>query len=539
MQVSPRSPSLPIARSMREAVNGFDPDSQDNRCLAMTSDDGSVASYSTQSEDRDVGIFDRVANFADRLVGEKYTAALHYYDVPKYVRLKAAPLQIPKIAFMAIGLCGAAGWIIYYLHFLQYSEVVSSTSVVTLSFPQKNFDVCHDLDIDCDDVGKVAAPTPAYCSNASFVKFQNLAHQYFFEDHHDDSGKVVHAYSRARWQETPSIDVRCQRFDDIDVWRPSKEGYLLASSLTSIRQERCPGEECIWKNKDFQVDFVFDVERFFFKLRHHVQTTTGQVFKNFDGAAFMLINGSKHIVLCDAEKEASGACTIELDSWKRDYPSCGGKSGKKDCFSTGWADFISMDMLLEAAGISLEDGISGGLPRRWWGTAVELNIEYSNAHPGDFWFHWPWTTHLQYTYSVTKLDDYVWGSKAEYENTYVREKDINLENVHGNARRVVRLSGLTVVVNIHGQLATFNVAHFTSLFAVFSIIFSMAVLFVDAFVLFLYKRTHFFKHLPVMHEFFQYDETPHHDHLRGVDFQNFKATTTSAILQDASEHKTA
>eukprot|EP00440_Ansanella_granifera_P055049 gb/GFBE01059674.1/.p1 GENE.gb/GFBE01059674.1/~~gb/GFBE01059674.1/.p1 ORF type:complete len:508 (+),score=78.52 gb/GFBE01059674.1/:1-1524(+) len=450
------------------------------------------------------GFFDRIAIIADGVFGEHRTDCLHFYKVPRMVKIRAAPLQIPKFVFEVLAASGALFWLVWNLHFLEPTLIVSESSVIDLSFPQKNFDVCHDPDVDCDDVGPQQKGTPPYCQNQTWPGLEDDTLNYFFTDHH---GEVNHEYSRARWSEIPSVEIGCRRFDVHDIYKSHTGGPLLATAVTSIAQEQCSSSDCIWKNRDFKLDYVYDAERFLLKVRHHVQTENRARFKNLEGTAFIDIGGETRVIRCSKAKEASGACRYDVQAWKRDYPSCSRE--EKECFSTGFADFISLQTLLEAANISMDDGISGGLPRRWWGTAVELDIEYSNSNPYDFWFNWPWNTHLTYTYTARKMGDYVWQSEVNHAN--------------GNKRTLVRHSGINLFVSVHGKLAQFNAAYFLKVFAIFSVIVNLSKQFVDSFVLFLYSHLPFFKHLPGIHRFYQYEETPHHHDIKRLDADGLAA----------------
>eukprot|EP00930_Biecheleria_cincta_P098574 TRINITY_DN90231_c0_g1_i1.p1 TRINITY_DN90231_c0_g1~~TRINITY_DN90231_c0_g1_i1.p1 ORF type:complete len:518 (+),score=68.80 TRINITY_DN90231_c0_g1_i1:39-1592(+) len=451
------------------------------------------------------GFFDRAANWADHVLGKEIAEPLRFYEVPKMVKIRAAPLQIPKLTFQAIGIVYACVWLIWNLHFLQRNNITSRNAVIDVSFPQKNFNVCHDPDIDCDDLGAAneSATAASYCSDLMLANFRNDATQYFFTD---SSGK--HEYSKARWTKKPDVEIDCKQLDAHDVLRSSARGPLIATAITTVAQDRCEAGDCIWENRGFKVDVADDSERFLIKLRHQVQTDDGLLFTNSEATGFLDIDGKRHVLRCTDAKEKSGDCHYDLEAWKYDFESCD-IAGEGNCFSTGFADFISLRTLLLAANISMDDGISGGLPRRWWGTALAIDVEYSNNRPQDFWLHWPPQTHATYTYAVRKLDDYVWESEVHYDG--------------GRKRHLVRHSGINLVVSVQGSLHSFHAWHFIKVFAVFSIAFSLSVAFVDTAVLFLYKRSPLHRHIPIIHEYYSYEETPDHSVIKGVGYQNLEA----------------
>merc|ERR1711933_477355 len=89
---------------------------------------------------------------------------LTYYEVPKVVRIRAYPLQVPNLLIQVIGTLCIAYWLCWNLHFMEFLQVTASTSFLELVPPQKNFALCHDSDLDCDDVGKYEVQNSTHCS---------------------------------------------------------------------------------------------------------------------------------------------------------------------------------------------------------------------------------------------------------------------------------------------------------------------------------------------------------------------------------------
>ncbi|CAJ1337670.1 unnamed protein product, partial [Effrenium voratum] len=88
--------------------------------------------------------------------------------VPKIARIHAPPLQVPMCCMQTCVTLIAVSWLILFLHFYEYNVIDNNNVVMQLSFPQSNFEACHDIDVDCDDVGHPHDLMPmehlAYCN---------------------------------------------------------------------------------------------------------------------------------------------------------------------------------------------------------------------------------------------------------------------------------------------------------------------------------------------------------------------------------------
>eukprot|EP00441_Pelagodinium_beii_P001593 CAMPEP_0197687114 /NCGR_PEP_ID=MMETSP1338-20131121/103535_1 /TAXON_ID=43686 ORGANISM="Pelagodinium beii, Strain RCC1491" /NCGR_SAMPLE_ID=MMETSP1338 /ASSEMBLY_ACC=CAM_ASM_000754 /LENGTH=499 /DNA_ID=CAMNT_0043269163 /DNA_START=12 /DNA_END=1511 /DNA_ORIENTATION=- len=446
---------------------------------------------------------------------DRILAHLAHYEVPRMIRIKAPPLQVPNLVFQIVGVLGVAQWLFWNLHFMQFLHVTESNSFVELTSPQKNFAYCHDADIDCDDVGrKSEEPTSfSYCSEDAKEHFSEKAARYFFKDSYRSSGDPLHEYSEDRWdKDAPRTMLpACHKFDKHDLLRDKSHGQLLVTAITTLDQERCADDACLWQNKGIDVVFVENIERFFIKLRHNIQTEDESEYFN-SVAGFILQNGEEHLLPCEKEKEESGACSIELSSWK-EFPDCG-----EDCFSTGFADFIPLKTLLEAADISLDQELTGGgnLTRRWWGTNVLLDIEYSNINSWDFWLNWWPKPHMRYTYNVSKLDDYATHAETSHNG------EGQVKTAVSHKRQLVRYSGVNLIVRVHGQVAQFYLNYFLRTMAVFVVVIQIAVSLVDTLVLRCYRCLPGFTHLPAMYRYFRYSETLDHQWIKDNGLKGLK-----------------
>ena len=125
-----------------------------------------------------------------------------------------------------------------------------------------------------------------------------------------------------------------------------------------------------WASKE--MNYVYDVERFLLKLQHQIRTEDGRAFQSSHAAGFLLINGSLHSVRCSAAKIKSGACANNMVGFEGSTP-CGSTDGTQHpaCFSTGFADFFSLDIVLQAGWASIERQ-TGCLTNRGYNMSLEV-----------------------------------------------------------------------------------------------------------------------------------------------------------------------
>ena len=119
---------------------------------AEASEDGSMDSH-----ERGHWVDQQFENFVDcvaQCLPHGKADFLRYYEVPKVAKIYAPPLQLPILVCQTLVTLLALGFLIISLHLYEDVAVVSSTHTFDISFPQRNFDTCHDVDFDCDDVGK-------------------------------------------------------------------------------------------------------------------------------------------------------------------------------------------------------------------------------------------------------------------------------------------------------------------------------------------------------------------------------------------------
>ncbi|CAE7658986.1 unnamed protein product [Symbiodinium necroappetens] len=505
----------------------------------MASEDGSMDSH-----ERGHWVDQQFENFVDcvaRCLPCGRADFLRYYEVPKVAKIYAPPLQLPILFCQTLVTILALGFLIISLHLYEDVAVVSSTHTFDISFPQRNFDACHDVDFDCDDVGKSDLTreenekASSYCNEATLHELSNNMEKYFF------SVNDGHNYSRNRWHSPPKLHPECKNFDVHGVFREDGPAPLIMTAQSIFSQKSCETEpsmpRCIWENDNVRFEIVYDVERFLVKLRHDVVLDDGRRVESTDATGFMHFQAdpnSLYVVKCDPGKKD---CDYSLPS-HADFPPCGNTSSQKDspCFSTGFADFISLEILLRAANTSLDEIVSD-LPRRWWGTYLQVDIRYSNDDLQDYWLGSPGQfSQLQlrtrYVYSVRKLTDYVWNSQT------ISSSDTE--------RTLVRHAGIRISVNVHGSLKAWSWLNVFRTLAIFGVLWKITVVMVDVLMLALYRQIPTLRHLPHLRHYYSVTETPHHDHMKKLSHEQlelekkrYREMKLQKIIQDEEEDELA
>ncbi|CAE7520394.1 unnamed protein product, partial [Symbiodinium pilosum] len=408
----------------------------------------------------------------------------------------------------------ALSFLIISLHLFEDVSVISSTHQFEVSFPQMNFDKCHDGDFDCDDVGNKSvlqrqrADAQLYCSDSTLKDLSRNMSHYFFDD------SETHKYSKTRWKAEPNLQPKCKQFDKHGIFHEDGPAPLLMTARTIINQTRCGSElqipDCIWENTDAKVEIVYDIERFLVKLRHNVVLGNGEQIESKDATGFLKFPDDPEqlrVIKCDPGKEK---CDYSLPS-HADYPACGSTSSDAEspCFTTGFADFISLKTLLRAANTSLDE-IIADLPRRWWGTYLQVDIQYANDDLRDYWLGSFPSLQLRqrYVYSVRKLTDYVWN--AETQKTSQSE------------RRLIRHAGIRIMVAIHGSWKHWNWLNVLRTLAIFGVLWKITVVLVDILTLKVYGQLPGLRHLPHLRHYYSVTETPHHDHVKTLSHEELE-----------------
>eukprot|EP00438_Fugacium_kawagutii_P014947 Skav208342 [mRNA] locus=scaffold4040:12967:14187:+ [translate_table: standard] len=363
------------------------------------------------------------------------------YTVPRVARIRAPPLQrCYLLTFSACALLMLI-YLISTLHLMKFNKISISNSFLQLAPPWANASsLCYDYDYDCAEGG--VRKEPNYCSQSALQDLIGRIRTNFFKNG---------TFSRERWPHgTPDINARCREFDAHEAIE--EEGkHMVMTARTTTMQTRCVNPaECVWHNDGFDIDIVQNVEGFFFKIRHNIMALNVQASNAF-ATGFVKVQGEKRQLHCtlDGSCDENDVKMVDLG-----VPFC----NISQCWSTIYADYLSMDLVLEAANLSLDHHIplpieaslqsEIGLPRRYLGASLEIDIKYENVQPLVL-YPWPpkwYGFRTRYTYSFRQMGD------------YASETDISGLGSHSHftVRRMIRNSGIKVFVVFSGELGSWN-----------------------------------------------------------------------------------
>jgi len=425
-----------------------------------------------------------------------YIQHLQFYEVPRTVKIHAAPLQIPRVMTYVAATVAVFAWMIQTLHVYEFNEISISNSFMQLAPPVDSS--CYDFDFDCDD--KPETVPREYCMPNTLDNFASGLKTNLFGNHT--------TYSKVRWPlGPPDVKASCQRFDANDILEEEGEP-LIMTARTLLSQIRCSAveqEECVWQNQNLAVEFVRDVETFWLAIRHDV-VAEGVQASNPASAGYVTVDGHQFRLECT--HAACKAAGIHQNSG--DAPSCGDiglEDGK--CFSSKYADYLSLRLVLHAAGLSLNSTLpmpgdlpsAARLPRRYHGASVGIDVKYSNVAPGA-WRQWPPGLKPSYTYTFRKMSDYA--------------REIDVQHVDTQQRKLIRKSGIKIFISFSGKLGRWNPIFFLKQLAILNIIWGLTLWAVDKLLLCIYTQLPYFKHLPAVRKYYAQDETPHHMDIKSI-----------------------
>jgi len=263
----------------------------------------------------------------------------------------------------------------------------------------------------------------------------------------------------------------------------------------------------MWKDVEVKSSFVEHLEHYMIKVRHRVSTASGASYENRHLPGFFIIDQQPHLMLCtnSTASRRALACSQQIQQWIGMYPPCSSSSASSfgACVSHGTADFISVQRLLDAAGIDLDEPLSGGISRRWWGTLLKLTIDYSNALPKNTWHTWPpQLFRPAYTYTVSKLEDFSWQS--------------TITSTGLNSRTLTREAGIHLRTEVIGSMAEANALFAARRLASFAVIYELAALVFIRVAMLVYSQLRHYRHAHDMYVLSRYEHTADEEDARNV-----------------------
>eukprot|EP00811_Abedinium_folium_P033073 NODE_6063_length_1709_cov_8.068268.p1 GENE.NODE_6063_length_1709_cov_8.068268~~NODE_6063_length_1709_cov_8.068268.p1 ORF type:complete len:422 (+),score=64.76 NODE_6063_length_1709_cov_8.068268:46-1266(+) len=196
--------------------------------------------------------------------------------------------------------------------------------------------------------------------------------------------------------------------------------------------------------------------------------------------------------------------------------------------NTPWADYISLTTLLRAANVSLREQVRHNLhiaPLRFWGTALILDIRYSDD---DVWLFWEqWGPVAKFVIEVRELGEN--QKKAQFYKINVPSGLHNPEVL--TKRTVYKTSGLMLAVPAQGEAIDFGIWN-----VLMSLVIAMGVLkvsnhVVDSLLVFLYSRIPGWKFTYILFRHYAHKITPDESVVQGI-FEAESQSHMRAVLMN-------
>jgi len=315
--------------------------------------------------------------------------------------------------------------------------------------PERNPFKDLDVDLSSEDAFESAAACP-YCPT---------------------QGGTWKIHDTTRREENFTWDAQCKLFDHHDLSRGylTSSDFFIPTAFFRIRQRRCDSAESSFENCDHgrlwalvnhSAELVAGVEDMVMKIRHSAyEISSSKLRRSIDTPALIKFsNGTIFDIPCFDKyypcPELKGHSSAEVQH-PCGYPSnpVTGNQDDTTCFFNSRGDYISVEKLLRAAGVTEMTEVD-----RITGVTMAMNIEWNNI---DLFWVWPFGIRPQYTYSVVQQPF----------SMHDRVNDYQVEVISANERVLTRSAGILLQVDLKGQFGRVSV-----LTLVYTIVLSAGIL---------------------------------------------------------------
>lgn len=416
------------------------------------------------------------------------------YRIPKMVTIRSRWLRIPELILQGLILFYIVIYeLVYKLSFMKKSPATAESNLQLLS-PQANFWNCSEAANDCI----LMIPDP--------------------------SNTALYPYCGA--PSRPASMDGCGSFDTKDITPGGNANTLFVATVVGrIAQERCTGEFCqdIWTKtgRSFE-EYVTGIEDFLIKIRHSFTSVKGtQDQKGTDVAGYFLYRGEDipRSIQCYAQEGVVDDCKwVPSARWAGVRPCGTDYQNRTACFGTLSGDYVSVGMILDAAGIDLdgEDNV------RYHGLTLELGIRYTNMDPRDFWLGRPVGPKFKYVIEPKplKMASVGSGDFGAWEVRYSQE-------LEPSQRTLSSKRGLVIATRIKGELGQIVLFHAALTISIALALFRIGQLVINHGLVTLYANFADAKHVKVMYDLWHEDVTPAEEvvqeHISGGNVHNIFA----------------
>jgi hypothetical protein len=323
--------------------------------------------------------------------------------------------------------------------------------------------------------------------------------------------------------------------------------FITTSVITQNEKKNTEMVHGGWTVVSSEEKFVAGIEEFQIKLRHrfHASHKGGPLMVNGDSAMGFLqpadlskpplrIDFSDRA--CDInKKQGTFDCDAQMPQWERISPhKCGAQvsASNRTCMSSVEGDYISIGVLLEAAGISLDEPSAAEENRslkrtlRHDGVIVQLGVAFTNMDPHDFWT-FPIGASCKYTLYPNRA---VYSGQDDSLNTRVTYSADGTHRVKTTSR------GITLALDSDGTLGIMSFAHILTTIVVSTAVLAYGHLIVNYGLTEIYMRIPSRKHVGLLHALSVYEFTPTEEEMyergvdgRGDDIKAFRELSHAAV----------
>eukprot|EP00929_Paragymnodinium_shiwhaense_P053041 TRINITY_DN2655_c0_g1_i2.p1 TRINITY_DN2655_c0_g1~~TRINITY_DN2655_c0_g1_i2.p1 ORF type:complete len:472 (-),score=33.08 TRINITY_DN2655_c0_g1_i2:397-1812(-) len=422
------------------------------------------------------------------------------FRVVPHIVVRSPELRIPELVLFLVLFAFVVGYgALYELHFLARHPLVAE-GIVELGAPLSNFWTCSNHGFDC----KLAYLDPVpYCTPEAqqvgdYVCKKKTAGMVEPDD------QIPSARMAVTLSELNFPQYSCEHFglkEGVDCWGFMKDPVFVPQ--TQVAQD-------------------VESNHAMFRSAWVDSLNPSYVFKGVDIQSLLTftdpITGQQDVrrlptynVRSGGGKELSNDIP-NVDYFRNAYPEvCGTDTGDgESCFGGEFADYISLRVLLRAAGIS-----NLTVHDRRQGIILEVLVTSTNADHNDFWT-WPFgrKQKVVYTPVVRRL-----SHSDSINNEYQKEKELN-------SSVVMHRSGHILLVQAYhtGTYATFDPLDFASRFAIASTILASAHFFVRYVLSKAFEYVRGLQHIPALLKASSAKATPHSDDFIGMhdDYQIYE-----------------